>query len=204
MINARDSPTTASAGYPNSFSAARFHDVIMPLLSTITIASLGAAAVAGDGLTDAKPSCGMLLSTLPILCGGRPRDPAPTAVATSSGRSTERSTSSAWMPSSTCFRPLAWCSNLSPPLRNPHRGADAAAGRPRPAPRGGTVLALPQPQRIPERLQQPARARQADSSNDPRAGGKTDVADDVLTTLVTTTLTTVARPNTATTARKRL
>src|ERR1700739_2703036 len=80
MINARDCPTAASAGYPNSFSAPGFHDVIMPLLSTITIASSGAAAVHRDNpdaLPDAKPPCGALLSTCSILCRGQPRDPGP-------------------------------------------------------------------------------------------------------------------------------
>jgi len=43
MISARDCPMAVSARYPNSFSAAGFHDVIIPPLSTVTIASSAAA-----------------------------------------------------------------------------------------------------------------------------------------------------------------
>jgi len=69
MINASDCPTAASAGYPNSFSAAGFHEMIMPLLSTTTTASSRPAAKARrdthDALPDAKPPCWALLSTSP-------------------------------------------------------------------------------------------------------------------------------------------
>src|ERR1700739_878079 len=88
MIIARDCPTAASAGYPSSFSTAGFHDVIMPLLSTITIASSGPAGVhrdTRDAPPDDRPPCRSLLSTFAILSLSQSRDPAPTAATRSSG-----------------------------------------------------------------------------------------------------------------------
>jgi hypothetical protein len=109
-----------AAGYPNSFSAAGFHDVIMPLLSTITIASSGAAAVHRynpDALPDAKPPCGGLLSTFSILCRGQLRDPAPTAAATSSGH---KALSKAW--SATIGQSCSWSGEFEVLFTTPFSG----------------------------------------------------------------------------------